>query len=112
MTAETDLRYVFDRIAIQDMIAKYGIGQDLHQPDNADQNILQQWSQVFASDAVIDASSVGYENPIDLITYAEMMRGKGLTGWVSSTPNGDTERGGLSSSWTATSRGPGILGGS
>ncbi len=80
MTTETDLRYALDRIAIQDVIAKYGLGQDLHQPDDADQNILEQWSQVFAPDAVIDASSVGYDSRIDLTTYAEMMRGKGLTG--------------------------------
>jgi hypothetical protein len=45
MTIEADLRYAPDRIAIRDVIAKYGLGQDLHQPDDADQNILEQWSQ-------------------------------------------------------------------
>jgi hypothetical protein len=42
MTIEADLRYALDRIAIQ-----YGLGQDLHQPDDAYQNIHEQWSQGF-----------------------------------------------------------------
>lgn len=33
MSPETDVRYLLDRLEIQDLIAKYGIGQDLHQPD-------------------------------------------------------------------------------
>ncbi|GII34590.1 nuclear transport factor 2 family protein [Planotetraspora mira] len=31
MNAERDLQYVLDRFAIQDLIAAYGLGQDLHQ---------------------------------------------------------------------------------
>lgn len=80
MTMENDIRYVLDRMAIQDVIAIYGLGQDLHQPDDASQNILEQWSEVFAPEATIDCSALGYDSDIDLLTYAEFMRGKGLTG--------------------------------
>ena len=80
MALKNDLLYVLDRIAIQDLMARYGLGQDLHQPDDASQNVLEQWSQVFSDDAVIDASSVGYDSHIGLKAYAELMRGKGLTG--------------------------------
>lgn len=80
MPVETDLRYLLDRIAIQDVIATYGLGQDLHEPDDANQNILEQWSQVFAPDAVIDTSAVGGEGRLGLVEFAELMRGKGLTG--------------------------------
>lgn len=88
MSQTTDLNYVLDRITIQDLIGKYGLGQDLHQPDDKDQNVLEQWSQVFASDAVIDASSVGYGDRIDLIAYAEMKRGKGLNRLPQPAPSG------------------------
>jgi hypothetical protein len=57
MPLESDVRYVLDRFAIQDVIAKYGLGQDLHQGDNEDQNMLAQWAEVFAPDAVIDAAT-------------------------------------------------------
>ncbi len=39
MTSASDVLYVLDRIAIQDLIAKYGLGQDLHQGDNNDQDL-------------------------------------------------------------------------
>jgi hypothetical protein len=58
MTLQSDVRYVLVRFAIQDVIPRYGLGQDLHQGDNEDQNMLAQWADVFAPDAVIDASDV------------------------------------------------------
>jgi hypothetical protein len=80
MTWEADLRYVLDRFAIQDVIAKYGLGQDLHQGDNEDQNMLAQWAEVFAPDAVIDASAVGLSAELGLAEYVDFMRGKGPQG--------------------------------
>lgn len=47
MTVDSDVRYVLDRFAIQDVIAGYGLGQDLHQGDNEDQDMLAQWARVF-----------------------------------------------------------------
>jgi hypothetical protein len=45
MTLQSDVRYLLDRLAIQDVIARYGLGQDLHQGDNEDQNMLAQWAE-------------------------------------------------------------------
>ncbi|SEC25076.1 SnoaL-like domain-containing protein [Streptomyces misionensis] len=75
MTSASDVLYVLDRIAIQDLIAKYGLGQDLHQGDNNDQDLTAQWSEVFSSDAVIDASDVGQGAEIGLADYIDFMRG-------------------------------------
>lgn len=80
MTIESDVRYLLDRLAIQDLIATYGLGQDLHEPDDLNQNIMEEWSRVFAPDAVIDTSAVGGDAQVSLSDYAEMMRGKNLTG--------------------------------
>jgi hypothetical protein len=45
MTLQSDVRYALDRFAIQDVIARYGLGQDLHQGGNEDQNMLAQWQK-------------------------------------------------------------------
>ncbi|HEY1698204.1 MAG TPA: nuclear transport factor 2 family protein [Trebonia sp.] len=49
------LRELADRAAIQDLIAAYGLGQDLHQ--DGDNDVLAQWDQVFAPDATVDYSA-------------------------------------------------------
>ncbi|MCU1494201.1 MAG: hypothetical protein JWO62_1965 [Acidimicrobiaceae bacterium] len=79
MTLEIDVRYLLDRLAIQDLIAKYGMGQDLHQADD-DQDVLQQWLEIFAPDAVLDASAVGGPAAMTLQEYAELLRGPNLDG--------------------------------
>lgn len=75
MSADTDIRYLLDRIAIQDVIAKYGLGQDLHQGYHDDQELTAQWAEVFSPDAVIDASDVGQSAEIGLEAYIDFMRG-------------------------------------
>ncbi|MFF2328623.1 MULTISPECIES: nuclear transport factor 2 family protein [unclassified Streptomyces] len=75
MTTPPEVRYLLDRIEIQDLIARYGLGQDLHQGDNDDQDLLAQWSAVFASNAVIDASDLGQSAAIGLQDYVDFMRG-------------------------------------
>jgi hypothetical protein len=79
MSLETDVRYLLDRFAIQDLIAEYGMGQDLHQAGE-DQNVLQQWSQIFATDVVLDASAAGGPAAMTLQEYAELLRGPKLDG--------------------------------
>ena len=75
MSTDTDVRYLLDRIAIQDIVSKYGLGQDLHQGDNDDQDLMAQWGEVFSADAVIDASDVGQSAEIGLADYIDFMRG-------------------------------------
>lgn len=73
------IQYLLDRIEIQDKIALYGLGQDLHQADSGDSDVLAQWGEIFAPDATIDATD-GAGRVFDLREYAELMRGKGLVG--------------------------------
>gem|GEM_PF-808026 len=66
------VQYLFDRIEIQDVIARYAIGQDAHQGD--DFNILQQWDETFTEDGVTDYSATG----VPVCSYRELanwMRG-------------------------------------
>ena len=79
MTATRDLQYVLDRLEIQDLLAAYGLGHDLHQAGQ-DNDVLAQWRDVFAPDAVIDASAVGASGSLTLAAYAELLRGPGLDG--------------------------------
>lgn len=79
MSIESDVRYLLDRIEIQDKIALYGLGQDLHQPGAENKNILEQWSKLFTPDAEIDVTSLGLK-VFTLYEYAELMRGKDLKG--------------------------------
>lgn len=79
MNVERDLQYVLDRLAIQDLVASYGLGQDLHQTGD-DNDVLAQWRKIFAADAVIDASAVGAPAAMSLQEYAELLRGPGFDG--------------------------------
>jgi hypothetical protein len=73
------IRYLLDGIEIQDKIALYGLGQDLHQADSGGGNVLAQWGELFTPDAEIDATD-GLDTVFDLQAYAELMRGEGLVG--------------------------------
>ena len=104
MGMDPQLRYLLDRIEIQDVIARYGLGQDLHQPDG-EPSPLDQWKDVFSEDAVIDYSEVGFPESITREQLTVMMRGEDLkTGgmtphftswqhleaWANVTIDGDT----------------------
>lgn len=54
---EQRLRYLEDRIAIQDLMVRYSLGQDLH--EDGDNAVLEQWDQVFAPGATVDYSVTG-----------------------------------------------------
>ncbi|MFE5501272.1 nuclear transport factor 2 family protein [Amycolatopsis japonica] len=56
-SVEERLRYLLDRAEIQDLVTRYGLGQDLHQ--DGDNAVLEQWDQVFAPDATVDYSAAG-----------------------------------------------------
>jgi hypothetical protein len=86
---DTHTRYLLDRIEIQDVIARYAVGQDAHQSDD---DLLQHWDHVFTPDAVVDYTAGGFR----VGTYTELarwMRGNaidhgerdgvmhGFTGW-------------------------------
>lgn len=79
MAIEDGVRYLLDRLEIQDKITLYGFGQDLHQADAENKNILEEWSQIFAPEVVIDVTSLGV-GVFNLQEYAELMRGKALKG--------------------------------
>ena len=46
MSLEGKVQYVSDHWEIQDKIALYGLGQDLHQSGAENKNILEQWSEL------------------------------------------------------------------
>jgi hypothetical protein len=73
---EKNVQYLMDRIEIQDLIGKYGLGQDLHQGNNPDQDMMKEWGEVFSENATIDASDVGLEAKINMSDYLDFMRGK------------------------------------
>ncbi|ABY29165.1 nuclear transport factor 2 family protein [Methylorubrum extorquens] len=79
MSIQEDVRYLLDRVEIQDKVSLYGLGQDLHQADNPNKNILEQWNDLFTPDARIDISDLGMPE-CGLVEYAEIMRGKDLRG--------------------------------
>jgi hypothetical protein len=76
---ETKVQYLLDRFEIQDKINLYGLGQDLHQADIENKNILEQWNDLFTKDASIDIKDLG-GGVNSLYKYAEIMRGKDLKG--------------------------------
>lgn len=51
------LRSLLDRVEIQEVIARYAIGQDSHQ--GYDPDVLEQWDEVFTSDAIVDHTQSG-----------------------------------------------------
>jgi hypothetical protein len=79
MSDDNRIQYLLDRIEIQDKIALYGLGQDMHQADSGDGNVLAQWDQLFTPDVKIDATAAGAK-VFELREYAELMRGKDLLG--------------------------------
>lgn len=54
---EQRLQYLEDRIEIQDLMVRYGLGQDLH--EDGDNDVLEQWDSVFAPEARVDYSVAG-----------------------------------------------------
>jgi hypothetical protein len=54
---EDNMRYLLDRIEIQDVLARYAAGQDNHQDD--DHTVLIEWDAVFTSDAIVDFTQAG-----------------------------------------------------
>lgn len=58
MTTESDVRYLLDRLAIQDLLALYAAGQDDFQ-GNQVEGTTEYWSRVFTDDAIIDYSAGG-----------------------------------------------------
>lgn len=74
---EQRLQYVEDRIEIQDLMVRYGLGQDLH--EDGDNDVLEQWDSVFTPEARVDYSAAGGAQLKD-IPYrdlVEVMRGEG-----------------------------------
>lgn len=72
---EKTVQYLFDRIDIQDTIARYSFGQDAHQ--QGDNNVNEQWKDTFLPDARLDFSVFG----IPICTYPELakaLRGDGV----------------------------------
>jgi hypothetical protein len=62
-----------DRVEIQDLVMRYGLGQDLHQ--NGDNDVLAQWDQVFAPDATVDYTAGGAPGGIGYRELVNTMRG-------------------------------------
>lgn len=56
-SVEQRLQYLTDRIEIQDLVSRYGLGQDLHQ--NGDNDVLAEWDEVFAPESTVDYSVTG-----------------------------------------------------
>jgi hypothetical protein len=57
LSLEDNMRYLLDRIEIQDILARYAAGQDNHQDD--DHEVLIEWDEVFTSDAIVDFTQAG-----------------------------------------------------
>ena len=72
MDLEKKVQYLFDRIAIQDTIAIYSLGQDTHQGD--DRNVLEQWKNTFTPNATIDFTVFGIP-PCSYEQLAKHLRG-------------------------------------
>ena len=72
-TDETSVRYLLDRLEIQDLVARYALGQDLHiDGDNA---VLDEWKHIFTADAKLDYSVAGAPTSISPEQIVEIMRG-------------------------------------
>jgi hypothetical protein len=76
-TLEQRVQYLTDRLEIQDLVLRYGLGQDLH--EDGDNNVIEQWATVFSPDGVADYAVTG--NPdlanIRFQDLIEVMRGPG-----------------------------------
>jgi hypothetical protein len=71
----TTVQYLLDRLQIQDLVARYGLGQDLH--IDGDNDVMEEWKDVFSTDATLDYSAAGAPSPITPETIVEVMRGPG-----------------------------------
>lgn len=69
------IQYLEDRFAIQDVIVRYGLGQDLH--EDGDNDVMEQWDTVFAPGATVDYSATGDASlrDIDYRKLVDVMRG-------------------------------------
>jgi hypothetical protein len=97
---EERLRYLADRIEIQDLMVRYGLGQDLH--EDGDNNVLQQWDTVFAPDATVDYSvvdpslkDIGYRSLVGVMrgaggSMSSLLRWQHFQGFAAVEINGDT----------------------
>ncbi len=56
-SVDAKLQYLLDRVEIQDLVTRYGLGQDLHQ--DGDNDVMSQWADVFTPDATLDYSAAG-----------------------------------------------------
>lgn len=65
ISLEQRVQYLTDRIEIQDVILRCRLGQDLH--ENGDNNVLDQWNDVFAPNATADYSSTSA--PLDGVGF-------------------------------------------
>jgi hypothetical protein len=82
---EERMQYLSDRIEIQDLIVRYGLGQDLH--ENGDNAVLDQWDTVFAPGATVDYSVTG-DPSLDGIEYRKLVDVmRGTNGSMSSLQN-------------------------
>lgn len=80
MSLEADVRYLLDRLEIQDVIQRYGIGQDDHQGGRGN-DVLTQWDEVFTEDATVDYTIAGHVGPdAPYRDLARQMRGQDFGG--------------------------------
>jgi hypothetical protein len=80
VTAQSDIQYLLDRFEIQDVIQRYGIGQDAHRGGD-DNNVLEQWDQVFTPDGTVDFTECDHVGPAaPYRQLAEQLRGENLDG--------------------------------
>jgi hypothetical protein len=99
-TSDQRIQYLLDRIEIQDIVARYGLGQDLH--EDGDNGVLQEWNDVFAPDGVVDYSStgvpqldgMGYRELVDFMrrpggSMSGLLRWQHFQGWSSVTIDAD-----------------------
>ncbi|WP_258342372.1 nuclear transport factor 2 family protein [Saccharopolyspora gregorii] len=87
MSLESDVRYLLDRLEIQDVIARYGLGQDLHQPHDENLDVLEHWADVFTEDAVLDYSEAGMPAAMSREELADIMRGPQRDGGMANIYN-------------------------
>jgi hypothetical protein len=98
---EEQVRYLADRIEIQDVIARYGLGQDLH--EDGDNDVLEKWNNVFTPDGVADyrctgvaeLGDIGFRELVDFMrrpggSMSGLQRWQHFQGWSTVTIDGDT----------------------
>ncbi|WGL51419.1 nuclear transport factor 2 family protein [Nocardioides sp. BP30] len=95
------LQYLTDRIEIQDVIARYGLGQDLH--EDGDNDVLREWDAVFAPEGradysitgVPDLADIGYRELVDFMrrpggSMSGLKRWQHFQAWSTVEISGDT----------------------